>query len=165
MDPGAPEVQNPYRQRRARPRGNATTSRGYISTTTFILIRRGRRNSLPFRTIPPTPPPTGLGAGRCPGQIGGADNVNSVIRRVGQTVHAERPGAKFGVSPFGIYRPGVPSGTTALAWICTNHPYARCGEMDARGLDRLPFAPALLARDGGRRAFLAAVEMVARSRS
>ena len=41
------------------------------------------------------------------------DNVNSLIRRVGQTVHAERPGAKFGVSPFGIYRPGVPAGTTA----------------------------------------------------
>lgn len=41
------------------------------------------------------------------------DNVNTLIRRVGQTVHAERPGAKFGVSPFGIYRPGVPSGTTA----------------------------------------------------
>lgn len=41
------------------------------------------------------------------------DNVNTLIRRVGQTVHAERPGAKFGVSPFGIYRPGVPAGTTA----------------------------------------------------
>lgn len=41
------------------------------------------------------------------------DNVSTLIRRVGQTVHAERPGAKFGVSPFGIYRPGVPAGTTA----------------------------------------------------
>lgn len=41
------------------------------------------------------------------------DNVNSLIRRVGQAVREDKPGAVFGVSPFGIYQPGVPAGTTA----------------------------------------------------
>lgn len=41
------------------------------------------------------------------------DNVNSLIRRVGQAVHAGRSGAKFGVSPFGIYRKGAPADVTA----------------------------------------------------
>jgi len=41
------------------------------------------------------------------------ENVNSLIRRTGQLVHATKPGAKFGVSPFGIYMPGVPAGIKA----------------------------------------------------
>jgi len=41
------------------------------------------------------------------------DNVNTLIRRTGQLVHSIKPGAKFGVSPFGIYTPGVPAGTKA----------------------------------------------------
>jgi len=51
------------------------------------------------------------------GTLGKADwrreNVNSLIRRTGELVHATRPGAKFGVSPFGIYQPGVPAGIKA----------------------------------------------------
>ncbi len=39
-------------------------------------------------------------------------NVNTLIRKVSSVVHS-KPGAKFGVSPFGIYQPGVPAGTTA----------------------------------------------------
>ena len=41
------------------------------------------------------------------------DNVTSLIRKVSAVVHSARPGAKFGVSPFGIYQPGLPEGTTA----------------------------------------------------
>jgi len=41
------------------------------------------------------------------------NNVNTLIRRVSETVHAVKPGMKFGVSPFGIYKPGIPAGTTA----------------------------------------------------
>lgn len=41
------------------------------------------------------------------------ENVSSLIRRAGQTVRATRPGAVFGVSPFGIYRPGIPEGIKA----------------------------------------------------
>lgn len=41
------------------------------------------------------------------------ENVNSLIRRTGQLVRSTKPGAKFGVSPFGIYMPGVPAGTKA----------------------------------------------------
>lgn len=36
------------------------------------------------------------------------ENVNTLIRSLGQAVHAERPGVKFGVSPFGIYTKGAP---------------------------------------------------------
>jgi uncharacterized lipoprotein YddW (UPF0748 family) len=35
-------------------------------------------------------------------------NVNSLLKRVHQTVKATRPSAVFGVSPFGIYTKGVP---------------------------------------------------------
>ncbi len=56
------------------------------------------------------------------------DNVNLLIRQVYDTVHAIKPWVKFGVSPFGIWRSGVPpgiSGTSAyesiycdaLAWL------------------------------------------------
>ncbi len=41
------------------------------------------------------------------------DNVNTLIRRVGALVRSEKPGAIFGISPFGIFQPGVPAGTTA----------------------------------------------------
>jgi len=41
------------------------------------------------------------------------DNANTLVRRLDQVVHVEKPGAKFGVSPFGVYMPGIPAGTTA----------------------------------------------------
>jgi len=41
------------------------------------------------------------------------ENVNALIRQVGRTVRSTKPGALFGVSPFGIYQPGVPEGTKA----------------------------------------------------
>lgn len=41
------------------------------------------------------------------------ENVNELIRGLGRTVHATRAGARFGVSPFGIYRPNVPPGVEA----------------------------------------------------
>ncbi|MBS0658055.1 MAG: family 10 glycosylhydrolase [Verrucomicrobia bacterium] len=40
-------------------------------------------------------------------------NVNALIRDLRQTINATRPGVRFGVSPFGIYRPGVPAGVEA----------------------------------------------------
>ena len=36
------------------------------------------------------------------------DNVNRFVRRVGETVHRIKPHVKYGISPFGIWRPGVP---------------------------------------------------------
>ena len=41
------------------------------------------------------------------------ENVHELVRGLHRTVHAARPGARFGVSPFGIYRPGVPAGVEA----------------------------------------------------
>ena len=37
-------------------------------------------------------------------------NVNTIIQRLYQGIHAEKPKVKFGISPFGIYRPGNPPG-------------------------------------------------------
>ena len=40
-------------------------------------------------------------------------NVDEMVRRLHQQVHREKPWMKFGISPFGVARPGVPEGTTA----------------------------------------------------
>jgi uncharacterized lipoprotein YddW (UPF0748 family) len=37
-------------------------------------------------------------------------NVNRFVQKVSQAVHAAKPWVKFGISPFGIWRPGVPAG-------------------------------------------------------
>jgi uncharacterized lipoprotein YddW (UPF0748 family) len=38
------------------------------------------------------------------------DNVNRFVQKVSQSVHTAKPWVKFGISPFGIWRPGVPAG-------------------------------------------------------
>src|SRR6218665_1015213 len=38
------------------------------------------------------------------------DNVNQLIVRVKKTIGDIRPACKFGISPFGLYRPGTPEG-------------------------------------------------------
>lgn len=42
------------------------------------------------------------------------DNVNRFVQRLYTTVHSVRPTARVGISPFGIWRPGNPSGITGL---------------------------------------------------
>ncbi len=42
------------------------------------------------------------------------DNVNRMVQRVSQTVASARADVRFGISPFGIYRPGMPAGITGL---------------------------------------------------
>ena len=37
-------------------------------------------------------------------------NVDQFLERLSAAIHAEKPWVKFGVSPFGIYRPGQPEG-------------------------------------------------------
>src|SRR5690625_4669516 len=50
------------------------------------------------------------------GQLSRADwrreNVNSFIKRVYEGIKAEKNHVKFGLSPFGIWKPGYPSGIT-----------------------------------------------------
>ncbi|MDZ4788790.1 MAG: family 10 glycosylhydrolase [Blastochloris sp.] len=41
------------------------------------------------------------------------DNVNQMVQSIHQVVREEKPWVKFGVSPFGIWKPGVPKGTMA----------------------------------------------------
>lgn len=36
------------------------------------------------------------------------DNVNRFVRELGRAIHAEKPHVRFGISPFGIWRPGHP---------------------------------------------------------
>lgn len=38
------------------------------------------------------------------------DNVNTFIERLSKAIKAERTSVKFGISPFGIWKPGVPQG-------------------------------------------------------
>jgi uncharacterized lipoprotein YddW (UPF0748 family) len=42
------------------------------------------------------------------------DNVNRMVQRVATTVATARPDVRFGISPFGIYRPGMPTGISGL---------------------------------------------------
>lgn len=42
------------------------------------------------------------------------DNVNRMIAETSAAARAARPSIRFGVSPFGIYRPGMPSGINGL---------------------------------------------------
>jgi uncharacterized lipoprotein YddW (UPF0748 family) len=45
------------------------------------------------------------------------DNVDRLIRELGAEVRRVKPHARFGVSPFGIWRPGYPTGTEGFdAW-------------------------------------------------
>lgn len=41
------------------------------------------------------------------------DAVNRFVKRVHEGVKQRKPWVKFGISPFGIYRPGIPAGVTA----------------------------------------------------
>ena len=41
------------------------------------------------------------------------ENINDFVRSLYRAVKATRPRARFGISPFGIWRPGVPAGTRA----------------------------------------------------
>lgn len=111
MDPGAPQVQD------------------HILTVVRDLLQRYDLAGIhfddyfyPYPTdkgqVYPFPDDTTYAAYRARGgALSKADwrreNVNSLIRRTGQLVHATKPGAKFGVSPFGIYMPGVPAGIKA----------------------------------------------------
>src|SRR5690606_14500409 len=40
-------------------------------------------------------------------------NVNLFVYRIHKGIKHRKPWVKFGISPFGIYRPGVPSGIKA----------------------------------------------------
>ncbi len=42
------------------------------------------------------------------------DNVNQLVEDVSTTISSLRPDVRFGISPFGIYRPGMPEGITGL---------------------------------------------------
>jgi uncharacterized lipoprotein YddW (UPF0748 family) len=43
------------------------------------------------------------------------DNINRFVRSTGELVHAEKPGMSFGISPFGIWKPGHPPGTSGMS--------------------------------------------------
>jgi uncharacterized lipoprotein YddW (UPF0748 family) len=42
------------------------------------------------------------------------DNVNKMVKRLSTGIRATKPYVKFGISPFGIYRPGQPEGIRGL---------------------------------------------------
>lgn len=42
------------------------------------------------------------------------DNVNALVRGVAEQLATTAPHVRFGISPFGIYRPGIPAGISGL---------------------------------------------------
>ncbi|MDM9384838.1 family 10 glycosylhydrolase [Chlorogloeopsis sp. ULAP01] len=42
------------------------------------------------------------------------ENVNQMVLRLAEEIKSTKPDVKFGISPFGIYRPGQPPGITGL---------------------------------------------------
>ncbi len=42
------------------------------------------------------------------------DNVNTLVQRVSGDIQTAKPWVRFGISPFGIYRPGTPPGINGL---------------------------------------------------
>lgn len=42
------------------------------------------------------------------------DNVNTMVKQVNDTIQSLKPWIKFGISPFGIWQPGYPSGITGM---------------------------------------------------
>jgi uncharacterized lipoprotein YddW (UPF0748 family) len=89
------------------------------------------------------------------GSLGKADwrreNVNMLMRRVHRVVHQSRPGALFGVSPFGIFQPGIPAGTKAGVsqydqLFCDSVRWMREGSVDY-------LAPQLYWKEGGPQSF------------
>ena len=78
-------------------------------------------------------------------------SVTSLIARTYQLVHAIKPEAKFGVSPFGIYASGVPAGIKAGVdqrnhLFCDSLTWLKMGIVDY-------LAPQLYWKDGGEQSF------------
>jgi uncharacterized lipoprotein YddW (UPF0748 family) len=48
-------------------------------------------------------------------------NVDTLVRRLGELVRRKRPDVRFGISPFGIYRPGKPAGVRGLDQLVSLH--------------------------------------------
>lgn len=42
------------------------------------------------------------------------ENVNTLVRELGSAVHQQKSWVKFGISPFGIWRPGFPAGIKGM---------------------------------------------------
>jgi uncharacterized lipoprotein YddW (UPF0748 family) len=53
------------------------------------------------------------------------DNVNRFVERLAAAVHGEKAWVKFGISPFGIWRPGSPPGIQGLDQFATLYADAR----------------------------------------
>jgi len=43
------------------------------------------------------------------------DNVDRMVKKVNETIQVEKPWVKFGISPFGIWKSGVPAGIVGLS--------------------------------------------------
>jgi uncharacterized lipoprotein YddW (UPF0748 family) len=49
------------------------------------------------------------------------ENVNKLIQQCSSMIHGIRPTCQFGVGPFGIWRPGYPSGVTGADYYATHY--------------------------------------------
>jgi uncharacterized lipoprotein YddW (UPF0748 family) len=53
------------------------------------------------------------------------ENVNLLVKGLYESIHAEKPWVRFGISPFGIWRPGYPSSVHGLDQYATLYADAR----------------------------------------
>ncbi len=53
------------------------------------------------------------------------DNVSGFVQRLNSVVHSAKPWVKFGISPFGIWRPGFPAGIKGFDAFASLHADAR----------------------------------------
>lgn len=62
------------------------------------------------------------------------DNINILVQRVSDAIDETKPWVKWGISPFGIYRPGVPEGIQGFdAWsvlYCDPLAWLKAGSVD-----------------------------------
>jgi uncharacterized lipoprotein YddW (UPF0748 family) len=149
LDPGAPEVQE------------------HVVAVVRDLLRRYSLAGVHIDDYFYPYPSAGVKAGQFPdsetyaryrsggGKLALADwrrqNVNVMVKRLHDTVKSERPGALFGVSPFGIYTKGQPADVKA-GLDQLNELYADVALWMRQGwLDYL--APQLYWRDGSAQSF------------
>ncbi len=129
----------------ARRRASGTTSMAFTSTTTSIRTRR-RTGAARYR-LPRRPQLAALPAGlaeRCR-ETTGAERTSTVSStRFTSAIKAIKPWVKFGISPFGVWRPGYPPITRGQIRFI-RRALRRLEKVDAEWMGGLLHAAALLA--------------------
>ena len=133
-NPGLPEVRALRPGRDAGRGARATTSTPCTWTTTSTRIRWPARSSTTTRRT------TRYGGGFPDRAAWRRDNIDRLVRETAARIKAIRPGTRFGISPFGVWRNAAtdPLGSDTRAGVQTyDDLHADTRKWVQRGLDRL----------------------------